>query len=80
LICVGFSQQPTGPILHWQQFFASSMGLLQRKGDGGVALVRFTHFSALKIFFAANAFISPFNTQTIHIKSFYTQQHCYVSL
>jgi hypothetical protein len=27
----------------------------------------------------ANAFIS-FNTQTIHIKSFYTQQHCYVSL
>jgi hypothetical protein len=28
----------------------------------------------------ANAFISPFNTQTMHIKSFYTQQHCYVSL
>jgi hypothetical protein len=26
----------------------------------------------------ANAFISPFNTQTMHIKSFYTQQHCYV--
>jgi hypothetical protein len=28
----------------------------------------------------ANAFISLFNTQTMHIKSFYTQQHCYVSL
>jgi hypothetical protein len=28
----------------------------------------------------ANAFISPFNTQTMHIKSFYAQQHCYVSL
>jgi hypothetical protein len=27
----------------------------------------------------ANAFIS-FNTQTLHIKSVYTQQHCYVSL
>jgi hypothetical protein len=26
------------------------------------------------------AFISPFNSQTMHIKSFYTQQHCYVSL
>jgi hypothetical protein len=24
-----------------------------------------------KIFFVANAFISPFNTQTTHIKSFY---------
>jgi hypothetical protein len=32
-----------------------------------------------KNIFVANAFISPFNTQTIHIKSFYTQQHCYVS-
>jgi hypothetical protein len=31
-----------------------------------------------KIFFVANAFISPFNTQTTHIKSFYTQQHCCV--
>jgi hypothetical protein len=31
-------------------------------------------------FIVANAFISPFNTQTMHIKSFYTQQHCYVSL
>jgi hypothetical protein len=28
----------------------------------------------------ANAFISPFNTQTMHIKSFYTHRHCYVSL
>jgi hypothetical protein len=28
--------------------------------------------------FVDNAFISPFNTQTMHIKSFYTQQHCYV--
>jgi hypothetical protein len=28
----------------------------------------------------ANAFISPCNTQTMHIKSFYTQKHCYVSL
>jgi hypothetical protein len=27
----------------------------------------------------SNAFISHFNTQTMHIKSFYTQQHCYVS-
>jgi hypothetical protein len=33
----------------------------------------------LKYFFVANAFIS-FNTQTMHIKSFFTQQHCYVSL
>jgi hypothetical protein len=24
----------------------------------------------------ANAFISPFNTQTMHIKLFYPQQHC----
>jgi hypothetical protein len=31
-------------------------------------------------FFVANAFISPFNTQTMHIKSFYTQHHCYVFL
>jgi hypothetical protein len=30
--------------------------------------------------FVANAFISHFNKQTMHIKSFYTQQHCYVSL
>jgi hypothetical protein len=30
--------------------------------------------------FVANACISPFNTQTTHIKSFCTQQHCYVSL
>jgi hypothetical protein len=28
-------------------------------------------------FFVANAFISPFNTQTMHIKCFYTQQKCY---
>jgi hypothetical protein len=28
----------------------------------------------------ANAFISPFNTQTKHIQSFYARQHCYVSL
>jgi hypothetical protein len=27
----------------------------------------------------ANAFISPFDIQTMHIKSFYAQQHCYVS-
>jgi hypothetical protein len=33
----------------------------------------------LKKYFVANAFISPINTQTMHIKSFYTQQHCYVS-
>jgi hypothetical protein len=26
------------------------------------------------------AFISPFNSQTMNIKSFYTQPHCYVSL
>jgi hypothetical protein len=32
----------------------------------------------LNIFFVANAFISPFNTQTMHIKPFYTQQPCYV--
>jgi hypothetical protein len=25
-----------------------------------------------------NAFISPFNKQTTHIKSLYTQQHCHV--
>jgi hypothetical protein len=31
-------------------------------------------------FIVANAFISPFNTKTMHIKSFYTLQHCYVSL
>jgi hypothetical protein len=24
----------------------------------------------------ANAFISPFNTQTMHVKSFYTEQNC----
>jgi hypothetical protein len=33
-----------------------------------------------KNIFVANAFISPLNTQTMLIKSFYTQQHCYVSL
>jgi hypothetical protein len=33
-----------------------------------------------KNIFVANSFISPFNTQTMHIKSFYTQQHCYVFL
>jgi hypothetical protein len=32
------------------------------------------------MFFVANAFISPFNTQTTHFKSFLTQHHCYVSL
>jgi hypothetical protein len=26
----------------------------------------------------ANVFISSFNTQTMHIKSFYTQKNCYV--
>jgi hypothetical protein len=31
-----------------------------------------------KNMFVANAFISPFNTKTMHIKSFYIQQHCYV--
>jgi hypothetical protein len=30
--------------------------------------------------FVDNAFISPSNTQTMHLKSFYTQQHCCVSL
>jgi hypothetical protein len=29
---------------------------------------------------AANAFNSPFSTQAMHIKSFYAQQQCYVSL
>jgi hypothetical protein len=33
-----------------------------------------------KKIFVANAFISPFNTQTMHNKSFYTQRHCYVFL
>jgi hypothetical protein len=33
-----------------------------------------------KNIFVADALISPFNTQTTHIKSFYTQQHGYVSL
>jgi hypothetical protein len=28
----------------------------------------------------ASAFISPIKTQTMHFKSFYTQQHCYVSI
>jgi hypothetical protein len=28
--------------------------------------------------FVANAVTSPFDPQTMHIKSFYTQQHCYV--
>jgi hypothetical protein len=37
------------------------------------------YFYFLNIF-VANAFISPFNTQAMHIKSSYTQQHCYVSL
>jgi hypothetical protein len=36
--------------------------------------------SFFKNIFVANGFISPLNTQTRHIKSFYTQQHCYVSL
>jgi hypothetical protein len=31
----------------------------------------------LKNIFMADAFISPFNTQTMHIKSFYTQQQCH---
>jgi hypothetical protein len=31
-----------------------------------------------KNIFVANAFISPFNTQTMHTKSFCTQQHCNV--
>jgi hypothetical protein len=30
-----------------------------------------------KSVFVANALISPFNTHTMHIKSFYTQQNCY---
>jgi hypothetical protein len=33
-----------------------------------------------KNIFVANAFISLFNTQTMHIILFFTQQHCYVSL
>jgi hypothetical protein len=36
-----------------------------------------THFSDI---FVANAFITLFNTQTMNIKSFYMQQHYYVSL
>jgi hypothetical protein len=35
-------------------------------------LLKQTHNLRLK-FFVANAFISPFSTQTMHIKSFYTQ-------
>jgi hypothetical protein len=35
--------------------------------------------SFLKYIFG-NAFISPFNTQTMHIKLFYTQKHAYVYL
>jgi hypothetical protein len=34
----------------------------------------------LTIFLWPIAVISNFNTQTMHIKSFNTQQHCYVSL
>jgi hypothetical protein len=34
----------------------------------------------LKNTFFANAFISKYYTQTTHIKSFYSQQHCCVSL
>jgi hypothetical protein len=42
---------------------------------------RFVSTTVKKIFFFVdNAFISPFNTQTMHIKLFYTKQHCYVSL
>jgi hypothetical protein len=33
-----------------------------------------------KNIFVAKAPISPFNAQAMHIKSFYTQRHCYVSL
>jgi hypothetical protein len=40
----------------------------------------FSLFSFLKIIFVAITFISTFNTQTLHIKSLYTQQHCYVFL
>jgi hypothetical protein len=40
------------------------------------------HVIYLSIFkkISASAFISPFNTQIMHSKSFYTQQHCHVSL
>jgi hypothetical protein len=38
------------------------------------------HRLLLFYIFVANAFISPFNTQTMQIKSFYTQQHCFFPL
>jgi hypothetical protein len=41
------------------------------------SLVTIFQKDAIKVFFVATAFISPCNTQTMPIKSFYTQQHCY---
>jgi hypothetical protein len=33
-----------------------------------------------KIYFLANAFISPFNKQTMHVKSLYTKQHVFLKI
>jgi hypothetical protein len=38
----------------------------------------FLSFIAFSNSFVVNAFISPFNTQIMRIKTFYTQQYCYV--
>jgi hypothetical protein len=53
--------------------------LKQKKIDESITFEKKLILFFKYIFFVANAFIS-FNTQTMHIKSFYTQQHCYVSL
>jgi hypothetical protein len=56
------------------QFHCFLLGPFQ--GDQNERILAF--WVVFKIFFVADAFISDFNTQTMHNKTFYTQLHCYV--
>jgi hypothetical protein len=55
-------------------FFQKYCSCLRQSSQQLIATKSFFMF----IFFLGYVFITPFNTQTKHIKSFYTQKHCYV--
>jgi hypothetical protein len=68
---------PRGIFSDWVQRCLLQVARLNSTRDIGW---QFFYFYLFLNIFVANAFISTFNTQTMHIKSFWTQQHCYVSL
>jgi hypothetical protein len=65
--------------LNWTErfFFSADVNENQSWTD---FLIHVGHRKFFLNIFCTICVISPFKTQTMHIKSFYTQQHCYVSL